>query len=268
VKFLGKHGLIEVGCGKGFFLEKLLARGVDIIGFDRTYDGDNPCVVKDYFGPGSISKPAKGLILRHVLEHVPDPYSFLCQLRDVNGGGGIVYIEVPCFDWIMRKLAWFDIFYEHVNYFRMSDFEKMFDRISQRGYFFGDQYLYVVCDLACLREPTFTKEHAVIFPQDFCASLSKQDLRESPVCIWGGASKGVIFSLIRKRAELPVDIVVDVNPAKQDKFLPATGLRVSSPELALAGLPSDTLIYVMNSNYLEEIKAMTKNRFYYVGVDQ
>ena len=84
----------------------------------------------------------------------------------------------------------------------------------------------------------------------------------------GGASKGVIFSLIRKRAGLPVDILVDVNPAKQGKFLPATGLKVSSPEQAIAELPSDALIYVMNSNYLDEIKPMTKNRFHYIGIDQ
>jgi hypothetical protein len=267
-KFLGKQELVEVGCGKGFFLEMMLARGVDIIGFDRTYDGDNPRVVKDYFEPGSIGRPSKRLILRHVLEHIPDPYSFLCQLRDANGGGGLVYIEVPCFDWILRKQAWFDIFYEHVNYFRMTDFEKMFGRISQQGRFFGDQYLYTIADLASLREPVFTKEDAVSFPEDFLGSLGTNGLQESPVCVWGGASKGVIFSLIRKRVGLPVDIVIDVNPAKQGKFLPATGLKVSSPEQALSELPGDALIYVMNSNYLDEIKTMTKNQFHYIGIDQ
>jgi hypothetical protein len=267
-KFLGKHELVEVGCGKGFFFEMMFARGVDIIGFDRTYDGNNPRVVKDYFSPGSISRSAKGLILRHVLEHIPDPYSFLCRLRDANGGGGLVYIEVPCFDWILRKHAWFDIFYEHTNYFRMRDFDRMFGRISQRGRFFGDQYLYVIADLASLRSPVFTEDNTASFPEDFLGSLGTKEFQESPVCVWGGASKGVIFSLIRKRAGLPVDILIDVNPAKQGKFLPATGLKVSSPERALSELSSDALICVMNSNYLDEIKTMTKNRFHYIGIDQ
>ena len=111
---LGNEALVEVGCGKGFFLEMLLGRGVDVTGFDSTYDGENPRVVKKYFEPGIIATPAKGLILRHVLEHIPNPYDFLCRLRDANGGGGLIYIEVPCFDWILSKRAWFDIFYEHV----------------------------------------------------------------------------------------------------------------------------------------------------------
>lgn len=270
---LGKEALIEVGCGKGFFFEMLLARGIDVTGFDSTYDGENLRVIKKYFEPGIIATPAKGLVLRHVLEHIPNPYDFLCQLRDANGGSGLIYIEVPCFEWILRKRAWFDIFYEHVNYFRLTDFDRMFDRVIQKGHFFGDQYLYVIADLASLREPALDQSDAVNLPSDFLDSLNTEEQNRTeqnraPVCVWGGASKGVIFSLLRKRECLPVDVVIDANPAKQGRFLPATGLEVLSPEQALAELPSDTIIYVMNSNYLEEIKNMSQNKFNYIGIDQ
>lgn len=265
---LGKEALVEVGCGKGFFLEMLLKSGIDITGFDSSYYGENPRVVKKYFEPGIIATPAKGLILRHVLEHIPDPYDFLCQLRDANDGGGLIYIEVPCFDWILRKRAWFDIFYEHVNYFRLNDFDRMFNRVIKRGRFFGDQYLYVVADLASLQEPVFDRSDAVDFPSDFLARLKSEEQNRTPLCVWGGASKGVIFSLLRKRAGLTVDTVIDINPAKQGKFLPATGLRVLSPERALVDLPDDAVIYVMNSNYLAEIKHMTGSRFNYLAIDQ
>ena len=130
---IGKVALVEVGCGKGFFLEMLLERGIDVTGFDSTYDGNNPRVIKKYFESGIIATPAKGLILRHVLEHIPNPHDFLYQLRDANGGGGLIYIEVPCFDWILRKRAWFDIFYEYVNYFLLSDFDRMFNRGNSEG---------------------------------------------------------------------------------------------------------------------------------------
>ena len=84
------------------FLEMLLADEFEITGFDPAYEGDNPRVVKEYFKQG-VLKPSQGLILRHVLEHVPDPYDFLRQLRDANGGSGLIYIEVPCFDWICKE---------------------------------------------------------------------------------------------------------------------------------------------------------------------
>lgn len=169
---LGRHGLIEVGCGKAFFLEMLLDRGLDVIGFDSTYEGVNPRVIKEHFEPGIIGTPAKGLVLRHVLEHIQDPYDFLIQLRSANGGGGIIYIEVPCFDWILGKRAWFDIFYEHVNYFRLSDFDSMFEKVIEKGRLFGDQYLYIVADLLSLREPVFDQSNAINFPKDFLHGLS------------------------------------------------------------------------------------------------
>ena len=172
---LGRQNLVEVGCGKGFFFEMLLKRGFDLIGCDATYDGNNPKVTKKNFEPGIIAMPAKGLILRHVLEHIPDPYDFLCQLRDANGGGGLIYIEVPCFDWILRKRAWFDIFYEHVNYFRLNDFDRMFGRVIKSGRFFGDQYLYVVADLASLQEPAFDQSDSVDFPSDFLQGLNSEE---------------------------------------------------------------------------------------------
>lgn len=176
---LGRDALVEVGCGKGFFFEMLLERGFDVMGFDSTYDGNNPRVTKKNFEPGIIATPAKGLILRHVLEHIPNPYDFLCQLRDANGGGGLIYIEVPCFDWILRKRAYFDIFYEHVNYFRLSDFDRMFDRVIKKERFFGGQYLCVVADLASLKEPVIDVLDTVVSPQIFFTNHTLQEIKRA-----------------------------------------------------------------------------------------
>ncbi len=132
---LGYENLVEVGCGKGYFLEMLQERGAAISGFDPTYEGSNPAIQRCYFGPG-LGMQCRGLILRHVLEHIPDPYHFLAALRDANSGQGLIYIEVPCLDWICKERAWFDIFYEHVNYFRLTDFHRMFGRVISSGRLF------------------------------------------------------------------------------------------------------------------------------------
>jgi len=265
---LGTQALVEVGCGKGFFLEMLLRDGFDVTGFDPTYEGSNSRVMKEYFRPG-VLKLSHGLILRHVLEHVPDPYRFLCDLRDANGGKGMIYIEVPCFDWICEKRAWFDIFYEHVNYFRLVDFFRMFGKVQASGRLFGDQYLYIVADLETLMEPKYVKKDAVSFPDSFLNSLiAEEHNRTEHAIVWGGASKGVIFSLLRERIGKPVSTVVDVNSAKQQKYLPITGIKVLSPKDILNDCYANSTVYVMNSNYIDEIKEMSLNKFNYVGVDQ
>jgi hypothetical protein len=70
-----------------------------------------------------------------------------------------------------------------------------------------------------------------------------------------------------QRAGAPIDIVIDINPAKHGKFLPATGLQVSSPDAGLRLLAPGGDIVIMNGNYLDEIKQATDNRFNYLTVD-
>jgi hypothetical protein len=144
----------------------------------------------------------------------------------------------------------------------------MFGNVIESGRLFGGQYLYVVADLASLRRPTIDSNDRVDFPDRFTAGLAERVRAEAGrVAIWGGASKGVIFSMLKERLGQPVDVVIDINPAKQGKYLAATGLVVRSPEAALEAFPAGSTIYVMNSNYMEEIKAMSKHAYVYVGVD-
>lgn len=261
---MGSENLVEVGCGKGAFVDILVARGAEVTGFDPTYEGSSERIKKEYFSE-DLGIRARGLVLRHVLEHIEDPYSFLRRLAEANGNTGLIYIEVPCFDWICANRAWYDVFYEHVNYFQLHDFQRMFGKLLCADRAFGGQYLRVIGDLSTLKEPVFDKAHAVAFPSDFSKQLQSlnQASIDEPLVVWGGASKGVIFALLAERAGRNVERLIDINPAKQGLFVPGTGLRVSSPQEALADLPKGTTILVMNPNYLEEIRAMTDQRFSY-----
>lgn len=274
VRHFGKRTLIEVGCGKGLFLERLSQIGFSITGLDPTYEGSNPNILREYFTPATGLR-ADGLILRHVLEHVPNPVAFLAHLKQANGGTGTIYIEVPCMDWIASNHAWFDLCYEHVNYFRLSDFERMFGALHDSGRIFGGQYLYVIADLASLREPVATDSDAFALPAGFLHSMtrsverlrSRRDGAPRRTAIWGGASKGVIFSLYMERSGVRIETIIDLNPAKQGKFIAATGLQVQSPQQALAQLRPGDDIFVMNRNYLEEIRNMTAAQFNYISVE-
>jgi hypothetical protein len=192
----------------------------------------------------------------------------LHQLKTANGGSGKIYIEVPCFDWICKHRAWFDIFYEHVNYFRLADFERMFGEVIESSKVFGGQYLYVIAELSSLRIPVIDMNNRFNFPSDFTNRLTeKSSTKRNKTAIWGGASKGVIFALLKQRTGQSVDIVIDINPAKQGRFIPGTGLQVKSPAQGIADLQSGSTIYVMNTNYLEEIRQMSNNVFNYMGID-
>jgi hypothetical protein len=263
---LGRKELIEVGCGKGFFLELLLSKGIEITGFDSTYNGNNRFISKSNFQPGIIKKPAKGIILRHVLEHIQDPFKFLETLRDANGGEGLIYIEVPCFDWIIENRAYYDIYHEHVNYFRLIDFQKIFSKITFSTYSFGNQYISIVGDLSSLRKPKLCKNSLAKIPNDFSKQLNMKNYDAgSPPVIWGGGSKGIIFSQLLKQNGIKIDSIVDIDSDKQGKYTPVSGLQIQSPEI-LHSYPSKTNIITVNPNYLSEVKEMTNYKFNYQSV--
>lgn len=266
---LGRESLVEIGCGKGYFLELLMSKGFNITGYDPAYVGSNQNIEKRQFDP-DIGSESIGLILRHVLEHVQSPVDFLRAIREANGGGGLIYIEVPCFDWILKHKAWFDIFYEHVNYFRMTDFIGLFDQLVDSGWIFGGQYMYVVAELSSLRESPGDEIDSLEFPSDFSDEIEvvhSQNAEATKTVVWGASSKGVIFSLLKQRHGQSLEYAVDINPAKQDKYLPVTGLEVLSPKRCCEVLPMGTMVYVMNSNYLPEIRSMTDNKYIYVSID-
>jgi hypothetical protein len=272
VDIIGRHmrgqSLVEIGCGKGHFLNHLRSQNYTITGVDPAYEGDDPAIIKALFTRGLGLAP-EGLILRHVLEHILDPMAFLSLIASENGNKGLVYIEVPCFEWICQNRAWFDIYYEHVNYFRLTDFGRMFGTILESGHVFGGQYIYLVADLSSLRMPVMDDATAVEFPEDFMLSIDRissfanNDHRN---VVWSGASKGVIFAVYMARAGVKLDFAIDINPAKQGKFLAASGLAVLSPTEADRQLSRLDNVFVMNSNYMDEIVTQSGGKYNYYGV--
>ena len=95
------------------------------------------------------------------------------------------------------------------------------------------------------------------------------NLHNQGKCIvgYGAATKSTIilnYAGIRKST---IEYMVDSTPYKQGKYLPVTGLQVFSPEDVINQLDKATDIFVMNSNYLSEIKKLTNNQFNYITVD-
>lgn len=272
---IGRHfatsTIMEVGCGKGAFLELLRERGHNASGIDPAYEGDADYITRAHFEPGTGLR-ADAIVMRHTLEHIPDPLRFLQSVRNANAGSGLIYVEVPCLDWILTHKAWFDIFYEHVNYFRLSDFDRMFGRVIESGRLFGGQYLYAFADLSSLKDPAgLGKSTEVSIPADFFNSIDAAAQKAGDAvrsAIWGGAAKGVMFAHHAQSRGVRLDFAIDINPAKQSLYLAGTGLQVLSPTLGLERLAAGDNVLVMNSNYLPEITSLGGRYLNYITVDQ
>jgi len=247
--------IIEIGCGKALFFDILLNKGLNAIGFDPTYEGENPRIIKEFYSNKS-NEVGDVIIMRHTLEHIPNPFSFLHTIAEANKFKGSIYIEVPTFDWIIGKSAYWDIFYEHCNYFTESSLSKMFHH-SKTDSFFGGQYIYLIGDLSHLKDTIDHTDSVNIDTSGFSmqrgthAALVKTPKSKA---IWGAGAKGSTFLNIMDPERIYFEYVIDINPAKQFKFIGGTGHPIFSPD-ALRTLPVDE-IFVMNENYLSEIQSI------------
>lgn len=254
---------VDVGCGKGGFVELLREKGVNAIGYDNAYQGNRPYIRKSFF---SVDSHDRGdlLTLRHVLEHIPSPWQFLGGLAEANGYRGLLYVEVPDLEWILEHRAYFDLFHEHVNYFRADDFLRRFgDGVIFQSKSFGGQYLSLVINLESVREcrSSLASENDSDLQAAFDQLSEYEDMtyaaltKSHEIVLWGAAAKGVVFAAKSPEAVKHKFIfAIDINPSKQGHFMPLSGVEVVDPATGVARLDPSSLVVIMNPNYEHEIR--------------
>lgn len=269
--------IVEVGCGDGLFLRKLVEADSGNIGygFDPSYHG--PAHALDgrllfetrYYDETCREIPADVLICRHVIEHIKKPLAFLRMLRRTltNSPHARAFFETPTVEWILRNTTIWDIYYEHCSYFsaetitlalKLAGFHVQ--RIKRT---FGDQYLWVEATVLDREQlPTITLEpgsipslasqfqrHEQIFCQEWKQTIEALS-QDGPVALLGAAGKGVtLANLVDPDCQL-ISCLVDLNPNKQQKFLPGTGHPIISyEEMKAYGV---TTAVLLNPNYYDD----------------
>jgi SAM-dependent methyltransferase len=249
--------VVEVGCGKGAFLQKLWARGFDALGFDTAYEGNDPRVFTEYFSERHSHLKIDLLILRHTLEHIEDPLGFLRNLARLTSRSTVIYIEVPSIEWILRKSAFWDVFFEHCNYFSLHSLAAMFER-AESGLLFGAQYMYVLAELSAVRTSAMLDgqvELEQLRTLQVKVDSYRHFVQHNPgIVVWGAGAKGCTFVNIVDPGMEHIAAVVDTNAKKVGGFIAKTGHPIVAPA-ELAGIDGDTIL-VMNENYLEEVGQM------------
>jgi len=264
--------VVEVGCGQGTFLQRLVEEGGNQgTGFDPSYSG--PEEVSDgkmrfesrYYDESCTDVPADVVVCRHVIEHVPDPVALLKSVRAAIGdrANAKVYFETPCVEWILSNTVIWDFFYEHCSLFTAQSLSTAFQlagfRVDEVRHVFGGQYLWleaspIASDVKFEGGRTFDlamayASHEVKLLQDWKQRIA--DVAASGlVALWGAGAKGVTFAnIIDPQCEL-IDCLVDLNPNKQGKYVAGSGHAIVEPlQLKERGV---TDVVLMNPNYRGE----------------
>ncbi|MBY0118835.1 class I SAM-dependent methyltransferase [Paenibacillus sp. FSL L8-0435] len=281
-KGVSNLNVVEVGCGKGGFLRKVVEAGNNYgFGFDPSYIGPEVDYggrlrfEKKLYNEDSVDIKADVVLCRHVIEHIPDPVMLLKSIKKalVHSPQARVFFETPCVDWIFENKVMFDFFYEHCSYFNEKSISKAFElagfEVISVDRIFNGQYMWLEAKSTELDGESKDKSY-VHYADSSSIGFSENEFEwkrrtmeqismyseYGRTAIWGAGAKGVTFLNLIDPEMKYIDCVIDVNPNKVGKYLPGTGHEIVGIE-SLKRKDLATII-ITNSNYLNEIKAIVE----------
>jgi SAM-dependent methyltransferase len=282
-----KH-LIEIGCGQGEFLILLSELGNNYgVGFDPAYDPARPRqfdptrvqFVQDFYSEKYGEVQGDFICCKMTLEHIPNTADFVRTVRRSIGDRRetVVFFQVPNGAYIMRDIAFWDIYYEHCSYFSVGSLAYLFEQagfdVLDVATQYGEQYLTIEARPAATTPApaSATTEQAIAqikrevgaFTAAYPAVLQRWESRLQAfrqagkrVVIWGSGSKGVAFLTTLAGSDV-VTHAVDVNPYRHGTFMAGAGQPIVGPE-ALTEIKPEIVI-VMNPLYCNEIQKVLDN---------
>lgn len=277
----GKH-VLEIGCGKGEFLETLCRyAGCRATGYDPSYDGRSHHPQITFVRETADFRQVPEFdffVSRHVLEHLQDPQTLLLELAEASAGRTVYgYLEVPDAMYDFERSGW-DCNYEQVSYFCATSLRRLVERCGFRLVrllrTFGGEFLslevaseghappvpLVVQGMGIQREREILESFGARRGRSVADWRGRlRALAPDRTVFWGAGVRGVSF-LNAMDPQCSLAAVVDINPGKWGRYLPVTGHRVVSPD-ELARYEIETVL-IANAIYEREIV----DRLYELGI--
>lgn len=189
--------VLDIGCSFGYVIEAARRLGLAGAGTDISEHAIGECRKRGYRAEtGSLDRLPFGegefdlVVMKHVLEHTPDPVQALAEVRRVSRPDGLVMIMVPSLRywkaWLLRK---------SYRYFRPDD-------LGRQHYFY--------CTPSTLRRlleragyEVITTSKAFARPHGWIAPL--ESVRFGVLWLWHSAALGLhmqreVFAIARPRA--------------------------------------------------------------------
>jgi SAM-dependent methyltransferase len=288
--------VMEVGSNDGGTLRRFIAQGIPCLGIDPAANvaeaarrGGVPTRTAFFGADVAASLAAEGqladlLIANNVLGHVPDLRGFVRGLSCVLAPGGVLSVEVPHVQALLRDSQFDTIYHEHVSYFSVLSLQRI---LAASGLALFDIAILPTHggSLRLFAQHTDSGRHGRTAAVDAVLSAERQDGLDRPeryrsigrdaarvaadlrgfldgaraegrlVAAYGAAAKGTM--LLNAVGAGPDDIafVADANPLKQGKLIPGCRIPVTAPAHLRAARPD--AVIVLPWNIADEIMQAT-----------
>lgn len=278
--------VVEVASNDGYLLQHFLKAGIEVLGVEPSLSVASAAVQKGiptevlFFGAATAAQlkreghGADIIAANNVLAHVPDINDFVRGFAVLLNDDGVVTVEFPHLLNLIKQVQFDTIYHEHYSYLSLMSVERIFAAAGLRVFdvealpTHGGSLRIFAChegavhrscpgldevrraeveaglgDLATYTDFT-TRVRAV--RAGLGAFLADARAQGKTVGAYGAAAKG--NTLLNYCAVGPDDIafVVDLNPAKQGRFLPGSKIPITSPDKLSVARPDYVLILPWN----------------------
>lgn len=279
-KLASNAQVLEIGCFDGSFLS--LFEGRKLFGCEPNPMGKVAAdrygvkVVPSYFSATDFQQSSMGLvIMRHLIEHLPDPLSVLEECRRIMKPEGRLLIETPNIEHTLAFHVVGNFYHQHLHYFTRESLPLLLLRAGFEVVAHGmkDFRQYVLAAPTGREKGRIEGSHApyasMIRSQIDGYSRYLEALRldmagwlamnPGRIAIYGASS--IATGIVHAAGLLPERLayLVDADPRKHGKVLPGTGRVVFPPEHLLED-PVET-VFIASDFFKEEIKLLLKTRF-------
>ncbi len=261
--------VIEVGCGRGEYLDLLSESGMEPWGTE--YGSESAAFAKergkkvqqvfpDFADIDLDGAPYDGLFCFNFMEHWPDPRKVLQSVSKHLKDSAVGLIEVPNFDMLTEKQMATEFVADHLSYFTSATFKTAlelsgFEVLEMHEVW----YRYILSAVIRKRTPLAAAPFAKALKEqrdrvsEFIGSAG-----EKGVAVWG-AGHQALATIALLGIKDRIRYVIDSAPFKQGKFTPATHIPIVAPA-QLESQPVHTIL-IMAAGFSDEVSRIIAARW-------
>jgi 2-polyprenyl-3-methyl-5-hydroxy-6-metoxy-1,4-benzoquinol methylase len=255
---LNEKNAVEIGSGRGDFLEVLGRLGLKAIGLENSkdnifYSNEKDVLAKQgYLLDGVIRLDEKYalVVCNNFLEHQPLTKEFICGMHALLREDGIVYISVPNLDYMLEKSCLYEFVADHLVYFTETTLKLAFEmnsfEVLEQYYKNNGNDLVLVARPKKILDLSIAREQVGKIIASVKKVVKNSSQAGNKIAIWGAGHRALALMAMARLEE--VEWIVDSAAFKQNKLSPILHKKIISPAEFLNS-DCDLLIVMLPGNY-------------------
>jgi SAM-dependent methyltransferase len=262
--------ILEVGCGRGEYIELLQRAGAsNVMGLEFSarsveYAQNRGLTVHKGYLDDSLETEILGKFnafsIFSFMEHWPNPNGSLRCLHKLLREDAHGLVEVPNFDFILNNSLYSEFTVDHIFYFDRNTLTRMLEINGFDVLHVESVWHDYILSARVIKRPQLDVSGFITRQRDVIGQVRAfvNCFEARDVVIWGAGHQALaVISMACLRDK--VSHVIDSADFKQGRYTPGTGLLIKPPTSLLEDQPRAVLI--MAAGYSDEVAREIKNRY-------